>query len=297
MKKQIVIIGATGTVGSKVAEILINEGHLVKLITRNPEKLQLLQNRGAEIVEGDVNNVEILSETFKNADSAFLILPDNTKAENTRTYQRQITGNFIEAIERSGIKHIVNMSSLGSHMHEGNGMMAGTGEQEVRLNQLKDVNVVHIRSAYFMENFLRTIALVKGKGINGTAADGDHAIPMVATQDVAKVIAAHLANLDFTGKSVRPVMGPRDYTYREFTTVIGKGIGNPGLPYVQIPVEQAKQIFLGNGFSEDFVDNLLGMAVAIKHGFMNYQQRDDSATTKTTAEEFVNNIYLPAYNN
>ncbi|KFC18202.1 NmrA family NAD(P)-binding protein [Epilithonimonas lactis] len=297
MKKQIVIIGATGTVGSKVAEILINEGHLVKLITRNPEKLQLLQNRGAEIVEGDVNNVEILTETFKNADSVFLILPDNAKAENTRTYQRQITGNFLEAIERSGIKHIVNMSSLGSHMHEGNGMMAGTGEQEVRLNQLKDVNVVHIRSAYFMENFLRTIALVKGKGINGTAADGDHAVPMVATQDVAKVIAAHLANLDFTGKSVRPVMGPRDYTYREFTTVIGKGIGNPGLPYVQIPVEQAKQIFLGNGFSEDFVDNLLGMAVAIKHGFMNYQQRDDSATTKTTAEEFVNTIYLPAYNN
>jgi uncharacterized protein YbjT (DUF2867 family) len=297
MKKQIVIIGATGTVGSKVAEILINEGHLVKLITRNPEKLQLLQNRGAEIVEVDVNNVEILSETFKNADSAFLILPDNAKAENTRAYQRQITGNFIEAIERSGIKHIVNMSSLGSHMHEGNGMMAGTGEQEVRLNQLKDVNVVHIRSAYFMENFLRTIALVKGKGINGTAADGDHAIPMVATQDVAKVIASHLAKLDFTGKSVRPVMGPRDYTYREFTTVIGKGIGNPGLPYVQIPVEQAKQIFLGNGFSEDFVDNLLGMAVAIKHGFMNYQQRDDSATTKTTAEEFVNTFYLPAYNN
>ncbi|MCW3167020.1 NAD(P)H-binding protein [Chryseobacterium sp. 09-1422] len=297
MKKQIVIIGATGTVGSKVAEILINEGYLVKLITRNPEKLQLLKNRGAEIIEGDVNNVVILTESFKNADGAFLILPDNTKAENTRTYQRQITGNFIEAIERSGIKHIVNMSSLGSHMHEGNGMMAGTGEQEVRLNQLKDVNVVHIRSAYFMENFLRTIALVKGKGINGTAADGDHAIPMVATKDVAKVIAAHLANLDFTGKSVRPVMGPRDYTYREFTTVIGKGIGNPGLPYVQIPVEQAKQIFLGNGFSEDFVDNLLGMAVAIKQGFMNYQQRDDSATTNTTAEEFVNNIYLPAYNN
>ena len=297
MKKQIVIIGATGTVGSKVAEILISEGHRVKLITRNPEKLQLLQKRGAEIIEGDVNNVEILTESFKNADSAFLILPDNAKAENTRAYQRQITGNFIEAIERSGIKHIVNMSSLGSHMHEGNGMMAGTGEQEVRLNQLKDVNVVHIRSAYFMENFLRTIALVKGKGINGTAADGDHAIPMVATQDVAKVIASHLAKLDFTGKSDRPVMGPRDYTYREFTTVIGKGIGNPGLPYVQIPVEQAKQIFLGNGFSEDFVDNLLGMAVAIKHGFMNYQQRDDSATTKTTAEEFVNNIYLPAYNN
>lgn len=273
MKKQIVIIGATGTVGSKVAEILINEGHLVKLITRNPDKLQVLQEKGADVIKGDVNDVEILTESFKNADSAFLILPDNAKAEITRDYQRQVTGNFIEAIEKSGIRHIVNMSSLGSHMHEGNGMMAGTGEQEVRLNQLQDVNVVHIRSAYFMENFLRTISLVKGKGINGTAADGDHSIPMVATKDVAKVIAKYLVNLDFTGKIVHPVMGARDYTYREFTNIIGKAIGNPELPYVQILVEQAKQIFLGNGFSEDFVDNLLDMAVAIKSGFMNYQKR------------------------
>jgi len=92
-------------------------------------------------------------------------------------------------------------------------------------------------------------------------------------------------------------MGPRDYTYREFTNIIGKTIGNPELPYVQIPVEQAKQIFLGNGFSEDFVDNLLGMAVAIKSGFMNYQQRDSSTTTETTAEEFVNTIYFQAYQN
>jgi len=295
MKKQIVIIGATGTVGSKVAEILVNEGHLVKLIARNPDKLKSLRRKGAEIVAGDVSEVETLTESFKNADSAFLILPDNARTENTRAYQRQVTGNFIEAIERSGIKHIVNMSSLGSHMHEGNGIMAGTGEQEVRLNQLEGVNVVHIRSAYFMENFLRTISLVKSKGINGTAADGDHAIPMVATQDVAKVVAAYLANPDYTGKSVHPVMGPRDYTYREFTGIIGNAIGNPELPYVQIPVEQAKQIFLGNGFSEDFVDNLLDMAVAIKSGFMNYQPRYPSTTTPTTAEEFVNTVYLQAY--
>ncbi len=41
-----------------------------------------------------------------------------------------------------------------------------------------------------MENFLRTIGLVKNKGVNGTVAAGDHAIPMVATQDVAKIAAA-----------------------------------------------------------------------------------------------------------
>lgn len=294
--KKIVILGATGTVGSKISEILLKEGNHVTVMARHSDRLQKFKSMGAKVIIGDVNDVNTLTNAFKNADSAFLILPDNAKAENTRAYQRQVTSNYIEAIEKSGIKYIVNMSSLGSHMHEGNGIMGGTGEQEIRLNQLKDVNVLHIRSAYFMENFLRTIGLVKSKGINGTAADGDHAIPMVATQDVAKVAAAHLSNLDFADKSVHAVMGPKDYTYREFNNIIGKAIGNPELPYVQIPVDQAKQVFLGNGFSEDFVDNLLGMAVAIKSGMMNYQKRDESTTTPTTAEEFVNEIYLPIYN-
>jgi uncharacterized protein YbjT (DUF2867 family) len=296
MKRKIVILGATGTVGSKIALNLLNDGHEVTLVARHTDKLERYRSLGAQIIAADITDVETLTNAFKNADSAFVLLPDNVKANNTRLFQRNVTGSIIEAIEKSGIRYIVNMSSLGSHMHEGNGIMGGTGEQEVRLNQLNDVNVLHIRSAYFMDNWLRIIGLVKAKGIAGTAADGDHAIPMVDTRDVAKIAAAHLANLDFTGKSVHAVMGPRDYTYREFTSIIGHAIGNPELPYVQVPVEQAKQVFLGNEFSEDFVDNLLGMATAIKTGFMNYQERDASTTTPTTAEQFVNQVYLPAYN-
>jgi uncharacterized protein YbjT (DUF2867 family) len=296
MKKKIVILGATGTVGSKISEILLNEGHEVTLIARHTEKLEKYHSQGAEIIAGTITDVEMLTSAFKNADSAFVLLPDNVMAEDTRAYQRKVTGKLIEAIENSGIKHIVNMSSLGAHMHEGNGIIGGTAEQEVRLNQLNDVNVLHIRSAYFMENFLRTIGLVKKMGFNGTAADGDHSIPMVATRDVAKIAAGHLANLDFSGKSVHAVMGPRDYTYRELTSIVGKAIGNPDLPYVQLPVEQVKQTFLSNGLSADFVDNLIEMGMAIKTGFMNYQKRDDDTTSPTTAEDFVNQVYLPLYN-
>ena len=296
MKTKIVVLGATGTVGSKISETLLNQGHQVTLIARHTEKLEKYRNLGAEIIAGDITDVQTLTNAFSNADSAFVLLPDNVKAENTIAYQRQVTGILIEAIENSGIKYIVNMSSLGSHMHEGNGIMAGTGEQEVRLNQLKDVNILHIRSAYFMENFLRTIGMVKKMGFHATAADGDHAIPMVATQDVAKIAASHLANLDFKGKSVRAVMGPRDYTYREFTSIIGRAIGNPEMTYVQLQVEQVKQAFLGNGFSEDFANNLIEMGTAIKTGFMNYQKRDDLTTTPTTAEAFVEEVYLSLFN-
>lgn len=295
MKKKIVVLGASGTVGSKISAILLDKGHQVTLIARHVENLEKFRILGAEVIAADINDVDTLTNAFYNADSAFVLMPDNVKAESTRDFQRQVTGKLIEAIQRSGIRYIVNMSSVGSHMHEGNGIMAGSGEQEVRLNQLENVNVLHIRSAYFMENFLRTIALVKRSNINGTVADGDHAIPMVATKDVAWIAAGHLADLDFNGKSVHAVMGPRDYTYAEFTRIIGKAIGQPELLYVQLPVAQVKQTFLANDFSEDFVDNLTAMGIAIKSGFMNYQERNDLTTTPTTAEEFVNEVYLPFY--
>ena len=295
MKKNIVILGATGTVGRKVSEILLQEGHNVTMLARHTEPLDALKAPNARIVAGDVTDAALLTQLFTDADSAFLILPDNVKAENFRAYQRKVTGTFIEVIERSGIKNVVNMSSLGSHQHEGNGIMAGTGEQEVRLNQLEGVNVLHIRSAYFMENFLRTIGLVKGRGINGTVAVGDHAIPMIATRDVARIIAGHLAELDFASKQVEAVMGPRDYTYREFTSLIGAAIGKPELPYVQVPVPQAKQVFMGNGFSEDFTDNLIEMGTAVGTGFMNYQPRATATVTPTTAEDFIAEVYVPLY--
>jgi uncharacterized protein YbjT (DUF2867 family) len=50
MKKKIVVLGATGTVGSKISEILLNEGHAVTLIARHTEKLEQYRQLGAEII-------------------------------------------------------------------------------------------------------------------------------------------------------------------------------------------------------------------------------------------------------
>ncbi|RZJ88435.1 MAG: NAD-dependent epimerase/dehydratase family protein [Chryseobacterium sp.] len=88
MKRKIVILGATGTVGSKISENLLNDGHHVTVIARNIERLEKFRSMGAQIIASDVNDVEILTDAFKDADSAFLILPDNVKAENTRALSK-----------------------------------------------------------------------------------------------------------------------------------------------------------------------------------------------------------------
>jgi hypothetical protein len=52
--------------------------------------------------------------------------------------------------------------------------------------------------------------MIKEMGINGTTADGEHAIPMTATKDVAFVAAKYLASQAYTGKSVQPILGTKN---------------------------------------------------------------------------------------
>ena len=99
--------------------------------------------------------------------------------------------------------------------------MADLARQEKRLNALEGVNVLHLRPAYFLENLLGNIGMIKGMGINGSAIKGDIAFPLVATKDIVEVATTRLLALDFSGKSVLPVLGAKDYTMNEVTKTLG----------------------------------------------------------------------------
>jgi Predicted nucleoside-diphosphate-sugar epimerases len=295
MKKTIVILGATGKVGSKISEILLKEGHNVKLIAKTVNGLKKFSGTGAEIIPADITRPDALAGIFKNTDAAYVMTPPDFAAANYRDFQRKTGDAIISAIKKSGIKYIVNLSSCGAHMHEGNGLIAGLAEQEVKLNQLKGVNVLHLRPAYFLDNALLNIKLIKDMGINGTTADAGHKIPMVATRDIAVVAAKHLANLDFNGKIVQPVLGDRDYSFTELTQIIGNAIGKPGLQYVQFSIEQAKQAMVAQGISADVANDITAMETALKNGIMNYEKRNAANSSPTSALAFVKEVFTPLY--
>lgn len=295
MKKTIVVLGATGKVGGKIAEILLKSGHHVKLIARTSEKLKKYSGMDAEIIAADITDADIVAKAFENADSVYVMTPPNFTAISYRAFQRKVGYAIIGAIQKSGIKYVVNLSSCGAHIHEGNGLIAGLAEQEVKLNQLQNVNVLHLRPAYFMDNILLNIPLIKEMGINGTTADASHKIPMVATKDIAVIAANHLIYQDFSGKKVQPILGDRDYSFSELTRIIGNSIGKPDLPYIQFPTDQAKQAMVSQGLSEDVANDIIGMEASLKNGIMNYEQRSPANTSPTSAESFAQEVFLPLY--
>jgi len=118
---------------------------------------------------------------------------------------------------------------------------------EERLNGLAGVNVLHLRPAYFMENLLMNIGLIRTSGIMGSAIRGDLRMPMIATTDIAAYAAERLARRDFVGTQVHDLLGQRDVSMDEAAGIIGGNIGKPGLAYVQFSSTDTEKALISMG--------------------------------------------------
>jgi len=284
----ITILGATGQVGSKTVNNLLGKGHRLRLIARHRDKLeQFADKEGIEIYAGDSFDSDFLAEVMKGSDVAFLMMPTALQAENAGAYQDKMGVAQIAAIEKSGIKKVLYLSSVGGHTEENTGIVAGLARQEARLKQLRNVDILILRPSYFMENFLANIALIKNASVNGSTISPERNFPIIASQDVGKAAAEKLDDLSWTGKVTLPLLGPKDYNMNEVTKALGTAIDKPGLTYVQFPNDQAKQAMTQAGISESVAEAFIRMAGGINLGYFNTEKRDKNSTTSTTIEEFA----------
>jgi uncharacterized protein YbjT (DUF2867 family) len=180
---------------------------------------------------GDGLNAEFLAQAFKGASAVFTLIPPNLRPTDFLAYADAMGESIVAAVRKAGVTHVVNLSSIGAELSEGTGPIVGLHRQEERLNAVPGLNVLHLRAAYFMENLLMNIGLIRSRGIAGSATRGDGLFPMIATKDIAAAAADHLVKRDFTGSSVKSLLGQRDLSLIEATAVIGKKIGKPGLSY------------------------------------------------------------------
>lgn len=290
-----VITGATGNIGSVLAEKLLERKQKVRAIGRSADKLRGLADRGAEVAAGSLDDSAFLARAFAGATAVFAMIPPDLRAKNGRKHQDGIGEAIAFAIQQATPSHVLNLSSIGGHLPEGTGPIAGLHAQEERLNRIKEIHVLHLRPTWFMENLLASIPLMKHMGINGSSMRGDLSFPMIATRDIAAAAADHMSKLDFKDKSVHDLLGQRDLTFTEATQVVGKAIGKPDLRYVQFSDEDELKGMMEAGISEDVARSFNEMAHALNEGLLAPVPRTPQNTTPTSIEEFAT-IFAAAYN-
>jgi uncharacterized protein YbjT (DUF2867 family) len=295
MHHRIVVTGATGHVGGEAARMLLAGKQRVRAIGRDAARLRALADLGAETAVGSIEDAAFLARAFDGADAAFAMIPPAVQDPDHRAYQRRIVASLRSALEKARVPHVVSLSSIGAQLPAGTGPIAGLHDLEAALDGLEHASVVHLRPGYFAENHLLNVGLVKGQGINGSMIRADLPMVMIATRDIARVAADLLATPTFTGRTRRELHGARDYTMAEATSILGRAIGRPDLPYVQFPYDAARRSLVGMGLSESMADLYVEMCRAFNDGVVKaLEPRTAASTTPTTLETFAS-TFAEAY--
>ncbi|MGC1450534.1 MAG: NmrA family NAD(P)-binding protein [Candidatus Sulfotelmatobacter sp.] len=292
MDAMYVVLGSSGNTGSIIADFLLAKGKKVRVVGRDLGRLQRFLRNGAEAFTADMNDAAALTKAFGGARAAYLLLPPL----NSREEQERQSDAIAKAVKASGLRHAVYLSSYGAHVPEGTGPVTGLHSAEEKLNAIGDLNVLHLRAAYFMENNLTAIDMIHGMGLFGHALLPELKLPMIATRDVGDYAAQRLLNVDFSGKQTLELLGERDLSMKEVTAVIGRGIGKPDLRYEQFTYDQVLQALVQMGMTPKKAEVYIEMFEAINAGVLAAQEpRSPENSTPTSFETFVRDVFAAAY--
>ena len=290
----ILVMGATGQVGSKVVTHLLANTQHVRCVARKFPHKSLFA--GAEFAEGDANNVAFLTDAMRGCSAVFTMIPSDTSTQDARYYQNKMGEVIAAAIEEAGIKKVVNLSSVGADLEAETGPILGLHDQEGRLNAVTRAEIIHLRPTFYMENLLQGIpAILATNNFFGTIP-ADVPVSMAATQDVASRAAYWLMNPTFRARSVEYILGERDVTFAEVIRVLAENIKKPDLAYFEIPKEEMLRFMLEAGMSESWAHAYNDLNEAIGNGTLaGTVQRSKMNTTGTSLEEFARTAFLKAY--
>lgn len=103
----ILILGATGRVGSQVVANALQDHHHVTLLVRNPDKLQIA-DENLTVIQGNVLNKDDIQCVLPKTDVVISAL--NTDGTTTLSESMRL---IIEVMEKEGIKRIITVGTAG----------------------------------------------------------------------------------------------------------------------------------------------------------------------------------------
>ena len=291
-----VVTGASGHTGTTAAKSLLSRGQKVRVLGRNPDHLKDLASAGAEVFVCDVTDSKKLTEAFRGAEAAYVLVPPNFATSDYRAYQDQVSDSIAAAVAASKLKHVVSLSSVGADKSSNTGPVVGLYHLEQKLNKVDGTNVLHLRAGYFMENTLGQAGAIHAFGKTMGPLHPDLKLAMIASRDIGAIAAEQLLNKDFTGKQTRELLGQRDIDMNEVTRILGKAVGKSDLAYLEAPDDQFKAALMQMGMSSNMASLIVEMAHALNSGHMRpLETRSPRNTSPTSYETFVAEEFMPVY--
>ena len=264
---KIIVTGSLGHISKPLTTALVEKGHTVTVISSKPDKQNDIQALVAIAAIGSLENVEFLALTFTGADAVYTMVPPNNYFDpklDLMTYYRGVGNNYAKAIQQSGVKRVVHLSSIGAHLDKGSGLILFHHNAEVILNNLSYVAITFMRPMAFYYNLYGYVEMIKKQGFIAANYGAEDKLVWVSPIDIASAIAEEIVT-PLAGRKVRYVAND-ELTGNESASILGAAIGKPDLKWIIIPSEQMQSGLEAAGLAPQIASGLVEMYASMHTG-------------------------------
>ena len=250
MKKDLVlVVGASGTVGSELSRLLEEQGYSVRATTSKPVK-----EDSSSLVHLNLATGEGITKAFESVDKAFFLSPPGY------ANQYAMLSPLIQEAKRRGLKKVVLMTAMGANASEDTPFRRA--EIELEKSGLA-YNI--IRPNWFMQNF--NTFWIQGIREQGKILlpAGNAKVSFIDARDIASVAAKLLTTDEFNNKDF-DLTGPESVDHAQVAAAISKVTGKT-ITYQEIKPEELKAGLLAAGLPKDYTDFLLLIMGFLREGY------------------------------
>lgn len=235
----VLVTGATGTVGRHLVHHLLDAGHHVRALTRDPARADL--PAAAEVVQGDLTRTATLSPVLDGVTAAHLITFGGDEQAPLAN-----AAEIVALAERSGVRRFTVLAGSPEH---------GPVEQALTAARL---DWTWLGPVEFMANTLAWVEEIRAEGVVRACA-GDQPSPAVHEADIAAVAAVALTSDGHVG-STYWLTGPEALTIPEKLTRLEAATGR-SIRYVELTLDEAVARWRAEGYDDEAVEFFVQMTV------------------------------------
>ena len=244
----ILITGATGQQGGATARALLEVGHRVYAMTRNPdgEAARVLAEAGAHIVEGNLDDEASLSAALKGMWGAYAV--QNTWEAGVDGEEEQ-GKRFALAAKEAGVQHFVYASVGSAHKATGIPHFDNKHRVEETVRALGFPSWTIVRPVFFMDNLASPwFKPAIDDGALAMAVKPETKIQMIAVKDIGEYgRLAFERHAELNGEAI-DIAGD-ELTAVEAAAALSEAAGRT-IGHYRVPIEQVRE------FSDDFATML-----------------------------------------
>lgn len=242
MSKTILVIGATGRVGSELVKLLTRKGESVRAVTRNPSAASSRFQNTVDLVEFDYERPQTFAPALVGVEKLFLtVRPGDNHSDKAAI-------PLINAAKKMKVQRIVALTAM--RVEQDDTFMLRILEKYV---EASGIAYTHLRPNWFMQNLDSgpMFADIKATGALHLPA-ADARISFIDARDVAAAGFAALTETHHDGKAYT-LTGGEALSYSE---VVGKlsRVAGKAISYVPIGEDVARAALVNRGISTDVIE-------------------------------------------